>query len=69
VATNKVQLWKVSHEFSTLHVEAKTYGAACRIAFREWIRNGKLKRQPDSTDEGGFEGVSVRLAITEVAEV
>jgi len=34
---------------------------ACRQAFRFLIKNGLLKRQPKSTDDGGFEGTTVTI--------
>jgi hypothetical protein len=39
-------------------VMARNAGAAARHAFRYFIRLKKLKRQPKSTADGFFEGVS-----------
>jgi hypothetical protein len=40
-------------------VYAPSAQAACRKAFRYWIKNKELTRQPPTTDNGGFEGVTV----------
>lgn len=34
---------------------------ACRTAFRYWVKTGQLKRQPKTTDDGGFENVEVEI--------
>ena len=43
----------------SIGVEAKTPGAAARKAFKSAIRNGFIKNQPRSTEDGGWEGVTI----------
>jgi hypothetical protein len=38
-------------------VSARQFGAACRLAFREAIGNGKIGRQPPTNYHGGFSRV------------
>jgi hypothetical protein len=40
-------------------VNASSAQSACRQAFRYWIKNKELKKQPATTDDGGFENVEV----------
>ena len=40
-------------------VNASSAQSACRKAFKFWIKNKELKRQPATTDDGGFYGVTV----------
>lgn len=57
-AMKRMYAWKITVDGAGIvHVEARTYGAACRKAFAWLIALGRLKRQPASTDEGDFEGV------------
>lgn len=42
-------------------VRAHTAQGACRTAFKFWIANGFLKKQPRTTEDGGFEGVEVEI--------
>lgn len=58
----KTRRWQIDWQFHRLVVSAKTYGAACRTAFREWFRKRMMRRQPASDCEsGGFVGVAVTL--------
>lgn len=47
-----------SYSYTT---EAKSAQNACRKAFKWFISNGLIKRQPHSSDDGGFQGVVVEL--------
>lgn len=40
---------------------ARTPQAACRKAFKHWIKEGQLKRQPKTDDDGGFVGVTYEI--------
>ena len=52
----KIRVWKVYFGYSWfVLVEARTFGAACRKAFK------RLGFTPKSTHEGGFESVTAEL--------
>ena len=59
--------WRFHIQFDTpdgpleAQIEASTAQAACRRAFRQWHRERLIDRQPDTTLEGGFRGVTVRV--------
>ena len=60
----KKYLWEVLvRDVGTINVLATNRGAAFRLAFRELIRTGKMKRQPPSTPYGGFKGCRAELAV------
>ena len=42
-------------------IDRPTPQAACRKAFRVWVKDGHLNRQPKSDDMGGFENVEVEI--------
>lgn len=47
-----------SHSHTTL---ANSAGHACRKAFRQWLTQNLIKKQPATTDDGGFKGVTVEI--------
>ena len=54
------QSYKVTHPNCTpFTVFTSSPQSACRRAFKYWIKQGELKKQPKTTDDGGFEGVTV----------
>lgn len=60
---------KKSKQFYTVHhpiclsltTEASSPQSACRKAFRFWIKQGALLRQPKTTDDGEFEGIEIEI--------
>lgn len=42
-------------------INASSPQSACRKAFRYWIKQNEMKRQPRSSDDGGFENVEVTI--------
>lgn len=44
--------------FNSFTAVAKTPGDAARQAFRAWIARGAIKRQPQSDEDGWFDGVT-----------
>ena len=45
-----------------LAISASSPGQAARLAFRELIRGKRLARQPASTPEGGWDGVTIQVS-------
>ena len=58
----KFQITLIDHDGKLVaNTEASSSSAACRNVFKEWIRDGLIKRPPRNTAEGGFEGVRVEV--------
>lgn len=56
-----VAMYELTVGTSIVVAEARTPGCAARVVFRHLIREGHLKRQPETdTDNGWFKGVSIR---------
>ena len=51
----------VTYAFRSQAIVAKTPGAAARIAFRNLIRNGAIKKQPRSSEDGRWDGTSIAV--------
>ena len=57
--TNRNHTFDVTYAFRKQAIIAKTPGAAARIAFRNLIRSGTIKKQPRSSEDGGWDGTSI----------
>lgn len=56
-----VRVYAVAIGANRHEVAARTRGAAARKAFREWLKWQAIKRQPKSSDDGWFDGVSIAV--------
>lgn len=52
-------LYTVTYKDLSHTIPANSAQHACRKAFRHWLKNSLIKKQPITTDDGGFEGVVV----------
>lgn len=53
--------WQVRYLDLSLIAPGKSASSACRWAFRKWIADKSIKRQPPSDPDGGWVGVTVTL--------
>lgn len=52
-------LYTVTYTHLSHTCQANSPQHACRKAFKQWLRTNLLKKQPATTDDGGFKGVTV----------